>query len=90
MEKEEASQNGCGQIRTRSPPRDQTTEKSKEVKKLDDPASDGPDSYASVVPGEDTHEYLSGFKLVLVMSTVTMVAFLILLDSAIIATVRQL
>jgi hypothetical protein len=90
MEKQGASRNGCGHVETRSPPQDQTTEKSKEVKASDESASDIPGSYESVIPGEDAHKYLAGFKLVLVMSTVTMVAFLILLDSAIIATVRQL
>ncbi len=37
-------------------------------------------------PDDDTYEYLTGVKLVLVMSAVTMVAFLILLDMSIVVT----
>jgi hypothetical protein len=88
MENQKLSKNGCEQFQTPSQPQDRTTEGSKEVNTSDEPASDGPISDESVVSGEDAYEYLTGFKLVLVMSPVTMVAFLILLDSSIVATVR--
>lgn len=91
MENQNDSESGCSQLETPIPLQDQTRE-SKEVFALDDHALDdptlaGPAADESVVPGQDDYEYLTGFKLVLVMSTVTMVVFLILLDSTIIATV---
>lgn len=39
-------------------------------------------------PVEDDYEYVTGFKLATVIGCVTLVAFLILLDQSIIATVR--
>jgi hypothetical protein len=89
MENQKLSKNGCEQFQTPSQPQDPTMEGSKEVNASDEPASDGPISDESVVFGEDAYEYLTGFKLVLVISTGTMVAFLILLDSSIVATVRH-
>jgi len=40
-------------------------------------------------PVEDDYEYVTGFKLATIIGCVTLVAFLILLDQSIIATVRH-
>ena len=89
MQEQEISENGCGQIQEAGLPLDQAMERSKKAMTLDDHAFKKLAAEQSVVPGEEAHEYLTGLKLALVMSAVTMVAFLILLDSAIIATVSQ-
>lgn len=89
MEKQKILEDGSTHFQTRSSSQDQTMASGKEVNIIDEPATGGPASDQSVVPGEDVYEYLSGFKLILVMSTVTMVAFLVLLDSSVVATVRQ-
>ena len=90
MEKQKTSENGGSQPHLSKPTQDDMTD-TKQTKSMDEPTPDGAASEESVVVrSEDNHQYLTGFKLVLVMSTVTMAAFLILLDSAIVATVSQL
>jgi hypothetical protein len=89
MEKQKTSENGGSQPHLSKPTQDDMTG-TKQTKSMGEPTPDGAASEESVVRSEDNHQYLTGFKLVLVMSTVTMAAFLILLDSAIVATVSQL
>lgn len=89
MEKQKTSGNGGSQPHLSNPTQDDMTD-TKQTKSMDESTPDGAASEESVVRSEDNHQYLTGFKLVLVMSTVTMAAFLILLDSAIVATVSQL
>ena len=81
MEKQEILKTGHRPAQPSEPPQDHPTEQSKEIGTLNKPGSD-----ELVARRQDAHEYLTGLKLALVMSTVTMAAFLILLDSAIIAT----
>jgi hypothetical protein len=68
MEKQNTSENGCRQPETASPLQGQMTETGKEIH---NPVSDGSVADEIIEPGEDNYEYLAGFKLVLVMSTVT-------------------
>jgi len=61
-----------------------------------EPAAPEPDGEAPIAgsvkpdhPVEDDYEYVTGFKLATIIGCVTLVAFLILLDQSIIATVRH-
>ena len=86
MQKQQLSDASSDDSQTSSPHQEPAREPGKSEKLSDDLALDGPVADGAVIPDEAAYEYLTGFKLVLVMSTVSMVAFLILLDSAIIAT----
>lgn len=46
-------------------------------------------SRQGLVPGAADHEYVTGVKLAVVIVSVTLVAFLILLDTSIVATVSS-
>lgn len=88
MEKPESPKSAGGQNQIREPSEAQTTH-AKEAEALEAPVPGQAAHDKSFVPTKASHQYLAGFKLVLVLSMVTMAAFLILLDSAIIATVSQ-
>lgn len=82
-EKQETSENGCSQHHFSRPTQEET-------KSTNEPTSGRAASEESILRSENNHQYLTGLKLVLVMSSVIMAVFLILLDSAIISTVSQL
>lgn len=83
IEKQETSENGCSQHHFSRPTQEET-------KSTNEPTSGRAASEESILRSENNHQYVTGSKLVLVMSSVTMAVFLILLDSAIISTVSQL
>jgi hypothetical protein len=60
----------------------------KKVKETPTPEQPAIASLATARAGEDEYQYVTGFKLTIVMVSVTLVGFLIMLDTSIISTVR--
>jgi hypothetical protein len=83
------------QTTTTSPTRDQSLERGEEEKQQppsmpstpQDSENDTDKTLEQTTTGEE-HEYITGFKLVIAMVSVTLVAFLMLLDMSIIVTVK--
>ena len=59
-------------------------------KQLQDAAPEDKPAEASAGQGAQEEEFITGFKLAIVLVAVTLVAFLMLLDTSIVATVRFL
>ena len=57
---------------------------------LSEKASSTQDAESSPAVEEEAYQYVTGFKLFTVMICITLVAFLIMLDQSIIATVREI
>jgi hypothetical protein len=64
------------------------TDNSKAVEETQIPQQLSDASIETASAGEDDYEYVTGFKLAIVTISVTLVAFLIMLDTSIISTVR--
>jgi len=62
-----------------------------EVEATPEPGGEAPiaRSVKSSPPVEDDYQYVTGFKLATITASITLVAFLIMLDQSIIATVRH-
>lgn len=83
------------QTTTTFPTQEQSLEREKEEKQplsmpstLQDSEKDASKTLEQSITGEE-HDYITGFKFVIVMVSVTLVVFLMLLDMSIIVTVRH-